>query len=229
MDHAVIDAVQLLLVFGEAFSENLIAFPSRFPLLALGILHQQSAGHGLAAEGKFHPAHEVGVLPNQFVLLNHVFDDLRGHGLALHLHCPEQDGREFLFQLGAEGGVQERGGILNREVLHRGADLIIIFVLRDIKFVHRVDGIAHIGQRRAGLILQHEFLFLLTGGQNLIGGGGVSDSGNYVLHDGADFFDGDSAIRQFGYFHHVFLSRKPDFPFRNRSQTSFKSGFSARL
>ena len=229
MDHAVIDAVQLLLMFGETLSEDLVALPPGLPVLALGIFHQKGAGHGLASEGELHPAHEVGVFPHQLVLLDHVFNNLRRHGLALHLHRPEQNGRELLLQLGTEGRVQEGRGILDRVVLHRGADLVIVLVLGDIEFVHRVDGIAHISQRRVGLVFQHEFLFLLAGGKDFVRGGGVPDSGNHILHNGADFFDCDSAIGQFGYFHDVFLSKRSDSLFQKDRQVSFKRGFSGLL
>ena len=204
MDHTVINLVQLFLMRREPFSENLIAFPPGFPVLTFGILHQQRAGHGLAAEGKLHPAHEVGVFPNQLVLLDHIPDDLRRHGLAFHFHRPEQDGRKLLLQLPAEGGIQQRGGILDGKVLHRGADLVVILILGDIEFIHGVDGIAHVSQRRVGLILQHELLLILAGGQDFICRACIFDPGDHVLHDGGNFFDGDSAIGQFGYFHGVY-------------------------
>ena len=211
MDHPVIDAVQLFLVLREAASQNLVALFAGLPVLGLGVFHQHGAGHGLAPESELHPAHQVGILPDQLVLFDHVLDDLRRHGFPFHFHRLKQHRRELLLQFGTEGGVQQSRGVLDRKVLYCGADFVVVFVLGDIELIHGVNGIAHIGQSCVGLVLQQNLPCVLTGGQNLVSRCCASDPGDHVFHNGGDFFDGYSAIRQFRYFHIVVLSMLKSF------------------
>ena len=85
----------------------------------------------------------------------------------------------------------------------RVADLVVICVLGDIEFVNRVDGIAHIGQRRIGLILQQQREILLPRLQNLIGTLCLADPGENLTDPLPDFLFAHPAIGQITDLHSV--------------------------
>ena len=195
--HAVVDAVELRLMLLQPASKHLVALAAGVAVVVLGVFHQQRTRHGLAAEGELQPAHQVGILVNQLVLLHHVLNDLRRHGFAVHFQRPEQHRRELFLQFGAEGGIEQRSGKLYVVVLNDGADLIVVIVLGLIELIHRVDGIAHVGERRVCLEFDHEREIILVRGHDLVGVLRVFDAGDHILHHGCYFFQGHSGIRQF--------------------------------
>ena len=195
------DLVQLRLVRLQPAAEHLVALFARGAVGVLGVLHQRGAGHRLAAEAKFHAAHQVGIAAHELVFLHHVLDHGLGHGLALHLHGPEQHRGERLLELCAEGGIEQCGGIGDRIVVDLRADLVVVFIFGHIKLVHGVDGVAHAGEAGVGRKLQQLLQIVLAGVQDLVHALRVPDAGQHILHHGGDLFDRYAAVGQLGYFH----------------------------
>ena len=150
LDEQVEDLVQFGLVCLEPAAEHLVALLAGGAVGVAGVFHQRGARHRLAAEGELHRAHQVGIAAHELVLLDHVLDHGLGHGFALHLHRPEEHRAERLLQLGAEGGIQQRRGVLDLIVAGAGADLVVVVVFGHVKLFHGVDRVAHAGQRRVG-------------------------------------------------------------------------------
>ena len=113
------------------------------------------------------------------------------------LHRGEEHGAERFLQLGAEGGVEQGGGPFHGVVLHDRADLVVIFVLLDVKLVHGVDGVAHLGEGGVGDELQLHREIVLAGLQDLVHAFGVLHAGDHVLRDGLDLLQRDAAVGQF--------------------------------
>ena len=201
LDEPVEDLVQLRLVRLQAAAERLVALFARRAVRVLGVFHQRGAGHGLAAEAELHAAHQIGIASHELVFLHHVPDDGLGHGLAPHLHRAQQHRRECLLQLGAEGGIQQRGGVADVVVVDLGPDLVVVSVLGRVEFIHGVEGIARGGETGVGAVFQGELQVILAGGEDLPDAFGLPDAGDHVLHHGGHFLQRYAAVGQFGHFH----------------------------
>ena len=199
MDHPVKNVVQLRLVRFQTPAQDLVALLAGLAVRVLGVLHQHGPGQLLALPLKLHGGHQVGILPHQLVLLHHVLNDLVGHGLAGNFHGQHRG--EGLFQLRAEGGIQQSRGIVHAVIGDDRADLVIIFVLRHIKGVHGVDGVAHAGKAGVGGKFQLALEVVLPGGEDLLHAFCAADAADHILHHGLHFFQRYPPIGQLGNFH----------------------------
>ena len=138
------NVIQLRAVRFQRHAERFVAFPARGAVGAAGVFHEHRPRQLLAPEGEEHARHELGVLADELVFLDHVVDDLRRHAPPLQLHAAQQDRRERRLEFFPERAVEHGGGVLQREIFDLRADLVIVVLFRQIKRVHGVDRVAHV-------------------------------------------------------------------------------------
>ena len=215
MHHPVEDVVQLRLVGLQTPAQDLKALPAGVPVRVLGVFHQHCAGERFAAELKFHAGHQLGVLADKLVLLNHLLHDLLAHGFAADFHGAEQNRGEGLFKLGAERRVEQRALVFHDVIAHLGADFVVIIVFRHIEFICCVDGIAHVGQGGVGVILEVGLQIILSRGEDLLNAVRAADAGDHVLHHSLDLFERYASVGKLGNFH----AFPPSFRSRAKAQS----------
>ena len=205
MHQLVKDTVELGLVPLKLPPEDLIGLAARFALVALKVAREHRTRHLLAAEFKFHARHELGVFADELVFLDQIGDDRLAHRFAPDLHRAEKDGRELFLQLGAEGRVKQGSGKIDGVIVKARTGLIVIFLFGDIKFVDRIDGIAHIGEASGGHIGLQQRQIVLARGKDFVGVRGLPDAAEHVLHHRGGLLDCPAFVGQFGYFHAFFF------------------------
>ena len=189
----------------ERAAEHLVGLTARGAVIALEKAGEHGARHLLAAEFELHAGHELGILADELVLLDHVWDDLLAHRLAGDLQRAEEHRRELFLQLRTEGRIEHGGGERDHIVVELRPDLVVIILFGDVELVDRVDRIAHVGEASRGHeIPQHRQIFLARG-EDLVGAPGLLDAADHILHHGRSLLDRDALVGQGGYFHGFLL------------------------
>ena len=196
MDERIEYPVKLRAVLFERRAEALHRLAAGRAVTVLEVAQQCGARQLPAAKVKLHPGHQLGILADEPVLLDHVVHNDRGYRPALKLHRPEQQRGQFPLKLRAERRIEQRGGIVGNETVYSRADLVIMIVLGRIKLIGGVDGIAHIGKRAHGMVLGVQAQIVLTRFEDIRRTRGIADAAYYLLHRRAERVKLNAAVGQ---------------------------------
>ena len=168
LHHPVIDVVQLGCHLVHGLAEDTVGVPAGLPVVILEEAGQGGAAVGLAPELELQPGHQLAVFRDQLVFLHHVLHDGGRHGHGLDLQIAEIDGRQGLFQLGAQGGPEQGAAVFGEQGLDLGPDLVEVLVLTHVVFVGGVAGVADLAQSGVGLVADHQLQHPVTDGQHFL-------------------------------------------------------------
>ena len=182
-------------------AEGFIAFPARSAVSTAGVFHEHRPRQLLAPEGEEHPRHELGILADEFVFLDHVVNNFRRHAPPLQFHAAQQDRRERRLEFRPERTVEHRGGVLQRKVFHLRTDFIIVVFFGQIKRIHGVDRVAHIRQRLCRGVLRREREVFCPRGEDFFDALRGAHALNHALEPFGHFLARHAPVGEFGYFH----------------------------